>query len=82
MRERFLFMGCITGKYLKFGEENRAYNLAFRLNVGRGGHNGQDGLNDEKYLDLGNYSDYNGFGGIVLYPPKEADIIRLCSQFS
>ncbi len=27
-------------------------------------------------------SDYNGFGGIVLYPPKEADIIRLCSQFS
>ncbi len=28
------------------------------------------------------YSDYNGFGGIVLYPPKEADIIRLCSQLS
>ena len=27
-------------------------------------------------------SDYIGFWGGVLYPPKEADINRLCSQFS
>ena len=29
-----------------------------------------------------NYSDYVGFWGGVLNPPKEADINRLCSQFS
>jgi hypothetical protein len=36
-------MGCITGKFLKFSEENKACNLAFRLDVGRGGQNGQHG---------------------------------------
>jgi hypothetical protein len=36
-------MGCITGKYLKFCEENKACNLAFWLKVGRGGHNGRHG---------------------------------------
>jgi len=28
------------------------------------------------------YSGYNGFGGILLKPPKEADINRFCNQFS
>ncbi len=29
-----------------------------------------------------NYSDYTGFWGGLRYPPKEAEMQRLCSQLS